>query len=48
MGENFREVSIPSMDDSIKIEKYNERIKDKLFQTDVNTMEFMNYLNSLV
>ena len=37
VGENFLEVSI-SPKAEVRVEKYNERIKDKLFQTGLNTM----------
>ena len=45
-GEDLGQVTIPD-EESIKFEKYNERIKEKLDQTDLSSLSFMDYLRKV-
>ena len=46
LGEDLGQVTVAD-EESIKFEKYNERIKEKLHQTDLSTMSFLDYLRKV-
>ena len=45
-GEDLGQVRVTD-EESIKFEKYNERIKEKLHQTDLSSLSFLDYLRKV-